>query len=134
MKIRKRLKAHEADLLGLVIKPNIVGRKTAMYYVTDEQWETIELNRITPNERKFVETQKKLGKDGETVSTIEKLQSEPIEIPENFEIIKVSTAKTTGQQWVQYAERKEDVKNFDFDKILSRYTKDIDRVNENLLE
>jgi hypothetical protein len=105
-KIRKRLKAYEADLLGLEIKPDIVGRKTALYYVTYDQWETIEFNRITPNERKFVETQKKLGKDGEIVSTVEKLQSDPIEIPENFEVIKVSTSQTTGQQWVQYAEKK----------------------------
>ena len=128
MKLRKRLKPFEADLLGFKIKPNNVGRKTAMYYVTDEQWDLIVYNRTSPNERKFIETQKKIGKDGEILSTIEKLQSEPIDIPDNFEVIKVSTSKTTGQQWVQYAP-KEKVFNFDYDKVLSKHIKNVKRVD-----
>ena len=62
------------------------------------------------------------------ISTIEKLQSEPIEIPDNFEVIKVSTSKTTGQQWVQYAP-KEKVFNFDYDKVLSKHIKNVKRVD-----
>ena len=90
-----------------------------MYYVTDEQWDIITYNRTSPNEREFVETQKKIGKDGELLSTIEKLQSEPIDIPENFEVIKVSTSKTTGQQWVQYAPKSLE-ESFDFDSVLKK--------------
>jgi hypothetical protein len=122
-KIRKRLKAYEADLLGLEIKPNIVGRKTALYYVTDEQWETIEFNRITPNERKFVETQKKLGKDGEIVSTVEKLQSEPIEIPEGLEVIGITNAPSTSQQWVRYAKKKP--KDIDVKELYDVFIKEV---------
>ena len=128
MKLRKRLKPFEADLLGFEIKPNIKGRKTAMYYVTEEQWEAVELNRITPNERKFVETQKKMNKDGDVISTIEKLQSEPIEIPDNFEIIQIANSPTTSQQWVRYAP-KEKVFNFDYDKVLSKHIKNVKRVD-----
>ena len=132
-KTRKRLKAFEADLLGFDVKPNIVGRKTAMYYVTDEQWDTVQQNRITPNERKFVETQKKINKDGEILSSIEKLQSEPIDIPENFEIIKISTSKTTSQQWIQYAPKYK-VFYFDYDKILKKYTENIELVEVDYIE
>lgn len=84
---------------------------------------------ITPNERKFVETIKKLGKDGEITSTTEKLQSEPVEIPENFELVKVSTSQTTGQQWLQYLPKKETleeaVESFDFKGIIDKYIKPV---------
>lgn len=77
---------------------------------------------VTPNPREFVQTQKKLNKDGEVVSSVEKLQSKPIEVPDNFEVVKISTSETTGQQWVQYAPKKDDdLESFDFDSIIKKH-------------
>lgn len=102
------LKKEEAIFLNLTPKENAPNRQNNRYNITDEEWLSVLQLRITPNERKFVETQRKLNKDSEVISTIEKLQSEPIEIPENFEIVKISTSKTTGQQWIQYLPKKID--------------------------
>ena len=127
MKIHKNLKSEEAELLGFNVKPNEKGRNTARYYITLEQYNFITELRQTPNKREFVETQKKFGKDGELLSTIEKLQSKPIEVPEGFKIVKISTSETTGQQWVQYKPKEEDelINEIDFDKIISKYIKPI---------
>ena len=76
--------------LDMFPKDNEKGRAKARYCISPEEWRIIEKFRITPNKRKFIETQKKLDKEGELVSTVEKLQSEPIDIPDNFEIIKIS--------------------------------------------
>ena len=132
VKLHKWLSKPEAVNLGLKPKENAKGRKQNRYYVTEEEFETVLINRTTPNKRKFVETIKKLDKDGEIISTTEKLQSKPIEVPENFEVIKVSTSKTTGQQWIQYAPKKETVEeaveSFDFKKIIEKYIKPIDEL------
>ena len=108
MKVRKRLKIKEANLIGIKPKPNEKGGLTPRYYIEEEDWELILQKRIRPNKRKFVETQKKFDKAGSVLSSIQKLQSKPIDVPENFEVIKISTSKTTGQQWIQYAPIKED--------------------------
>ena len=124
-KLRKRLNDKEAEFLGFDILESKSGNPK--YTLSKKQWQTIYKMRTTPNERKFVETQKKLNKDGEILSTLEKLQSEPIDIPENFEVIKISTSKTTGQQWIQYAPKQEDdiVESIDFDKLMLKYAKPI---------
>jgi len=106
-KLVKWLNKKEAEILNLKVKENEANRKQARYYLTQEQWDFVLRQRTKPNKRKFVETQKKFDKDGEIVSTVEKLQSKPIDIPEGFEVIKISTYKTTGQQWIQYAPKKE---------------------------
>lgn len=128
-KIVKWLNKKEAELLNLKVKENEANRKQARYYLTQEQWDFVLRQRTKPNKRKFVETQKKFDKDGEIVSTVEKLQSKPIDIPEGFEVIKISTSKTTGQQWVQYAPKKETpsevVESFDFESIIKKYIKPI---------
>ena len=110
------------------IKENEKGRNQARYNITSEQWDSILINRQTPNKRQFVEVQKKFDKDGEISSTLEKFQSKPIDVPENFEIIKISTSKTTGQQWIQYAAKKEEieVKEFDFSSIIKKHIKSVD--------
>lgn len=105
-KSHRYLTKEEAKGLGLPYKEYEEGRNRARYYLTPEQWEGILVYRQTPNKREFVEVQRKFDKDGEITSTLEKLQSKPIEVPDNFEVIKVSTSKTTGQQWVQYAAKK----------------------------
>ena len=124
-KLHKWLCKDEAIALDLKPKENEKGRKNSRYYVTPEDWETVVLNRITPNKREFVEVIKKLDKNGKITSSTEKLQSEPIQIPDDFEIIKVSNSKTTGQQWVQYAQKKETieeaVQSFNFKKIIDKY-------------
>jgi hypothetical protein len=124
-KVRCRLSKSEAEYLGLKIKENEKGRRNNRYTITEDQYSDIIRKRTTPNKRKFVETIKKFGKDGEVVSTTEKLQSKPIEVPENFEVIKISTSETTGQQWVQYAPKKEEgieeVNSFNFEEIIKKY-------------
>ena len=91
MKVRKRLKIKEANLIVIKPKPNEKGGLTPRYYIEEEDWELILQKRIRPNKRKFVETQKKFDKAGSVLSSIQKLQSKPIDIPENFEVIKIST-------------------------------------------
>ena len=105
------------------IKENEKGRRKARYNITAEEWEAVLIDRKTPNKREFIEVQKKFDKDGEISSTLEKFQSKPIDVPDNFEIIKISTSKTTGQQWIQYAAKKEEVevKEFDFDSIIEKH-------------
>ena len=127
-KSHRYLSQIEAKQLGLPPKENEINRNQSRYYLTPEQWEAILINRQTPNKREFVEVQRKFDKDGEITSSLEKFQSKPIEIPANFEIIKVSTSKTTGQQCLQYAAKKEDVevKEFDIDSIIMKYIKPIE--------
>lgn len=126
-KNRRHLYPEEAKLLGLEVKPNERLRNNAKYTINDEDWETVKAYRTQPKARQFVETVKKLNADGEILSTIEKLQSEPIPIPEDFEIIKISTSKTTGQQWIQYAQKKQEevLKEIDFEAIIKKHIKPI---------
>ena len=105
-RLQRWLNKSEAELLGLKVKENAKGRTQNRYRITDEQFDDVLRLRATPNKRKFIETIKKLDKNGKVISSTEKLQSKPIEVPENFEVIKVSTSKTTGQQWIQYAPKK----------------------------
>ena len=102
------LSKEEASILGLEVKPNEKFRNKARYHINDLDWSNIQRSRATPSERAMVETQFKYDKNGDVLSSVEKLQANPIDIPEDFEIIKVSTSKTTGQQWVQYAKKKAD--------------------------
>ena len=92
-KIVKRLNKKEAEMLEFKVKENEANRKQSRYRVTEEQWDLVLKLRTKPNKRKFVETQKKFDKDGEIVSSVEKLQSKPIDIPDGFEVIKISTSK-----------------------------------------
>ena len=128
MKERRWLSNKEAKSLGITeLYPIPPLRTKARYLITAEEWESVVISRNVPNKRKFVETIKKLDKDGNLLSTTEKLQAKPLQVPDNFEVIKVSTSKTTGQQWVQYAPKKiaEDVKDFDITKIIKKYIKPI---------
>ena len=129
------LNKREALDLGINPKPNEKNRTQARYYLTEEEFESVILKRQQPNKREFVEVQKKFDKDGEVSSTLEKLQSKPIDIPENFEVIKVSTSKTTGQQWVQYAAKKEEaeVKDFDFDAIIKKHIKPAEFIRSRII-
>jgi len=119
------LNKKEAELLGFRAKENDGKRNQNRYQVEEEDWEFIQAKRSAPNKRKFVETIQKLDKDGNSISTVKKLQSKPIKIPDNFEVIKISTSETTGQQWVQTAPRKitplEVVDSFDFESIIKKY-------------
>lgn len=127
-KVRKLLYPHEAELLGLKVKPNRRhDSKQNTYYISVDDYNQIMSNRIKPKPREFVETLRKKDRNGKVTNTIEKLQSEPIDIPDNFEVIKISTSKTTGQQWVQYAAKQpNDTDEIDFDSIVSKYIKRVD--------
>ena len=123
------LSKKEAEVFNFKIKENKKNRKQSRYFITDEQWHSVLKQRTKPKKRKFVETQKKFDKNGDVVSSLEKLQSKPIDVPDGFEVIKISTSKTTGQQWVQYAPRKETasevVESFDFKSVIEKYIKPI---------
>jgi hypothetical protein len=123
---QRRLDDNEAKSLGFEeLNPHEKNSTRARYRISDEQWEEILHKRSLPNERDFVETIRKLDKNGELVSSVEKLQSEPIEIPENFQILKISTSKTTGQQWIQYGPKNEKQKEEDIKILHEKLIKDI---------
>jgi len=128
-KIVKWLNQSEAEFLNLKPKENAKNRTQNRYYLTEEEWHLILSKRSKPKKRKFVKTIEKFDKNGRTVSSVQKLQSKPIAIPDNFEVIKISTSKTTGQQWIQTAPRKETIKeaveSFDFKGIIEKYIKPI---------
>jgi hypothetical protein len=125
----KWLDKNEAEILGFKVKENSKGRNQNRYRLNDNQLEDLRTLRLQLPKRNFVETQKKFNKDGEILSSVEKLQAKPIDIPEDFEIIKISTSKTTGQQWVQTAPRKETalevVESFDFESVIQKYIKPV---------
>jgi len=97
MSLRKRLYPSEAEKLKLDVKTNEKGRDQARYTISKKQWNKVLGWR---DERRFVTTQQKFDKDGNILSSVDKLQDAPIEVPDNHEIVRVSTNKTTGQQWV----------------------------------
>lgn len=133
--VRKRLSKSEAIYLGIEPKGRYQNGSNRQYYITEEQAAEIDRQRATPNKRKFVTTQQSKNKDGVIQSTIEKLQSKPIDIPDNFEIIKISTSKTTGQQWIQYAPKAVQItpETVDFEKIIQKYIKPLkaDKIKPN---
>jgi hypothetical protein len=138
MKKRTYLSDSEAISLGFEINKTEKGKKKARYMLCEEQFDLIIKKRTKPNKRKFVETQKKFDKDGEVISSVEKLQSKPIDVPDGFEVIKISTSKTTGQQWVQYAPKKqileEVVESFNFEKIIKKYIKPVKLVKKEVFD
>ena len=122
--LSKRLKDKEAEFLGIEIKL-LKSEGNPKYYITDSQWQRIQELRGANSKREFVETQKKLDKNGNLVSSVEKLQAEPIDIPDNFEIVKISTSKTTGQQWVQYLPKDDKLKVDDIKDLHDVFIKNV---------
>jgi len=121
MGYHKRLSPEKAKEYGLAVKEK-TRKSNPTYYLNDELIEKFGLPQMPP-QREWQETQKKLDKNGEVLSTIEKFQSEPIDVPDNFEVIKISTSKTTGQQWIQYAPKKKEVEvdKIDFEAIIKKH-------------
>ena len=112
-----RLKPTDAAKYGLEIN------KGERYRVSEDLYDRIVFELGRPNKRKFKKVIRRLDKNGIEIGSIEKLQSKPIETPEGFEIIKISTSKTTGQQWVQYAPKakEKEIKDFDFEAIIKKH-------------
>ena len=129
-KIKTSVPDYIIEQMGLEITPS------RQYRLTHEQYEEKKrlLKKSKPNKRKLKEVIVKKDKHGRVTSTTEKLQSKPIAVPEHFEVIKVSTSKTTGQQWVQYAPRKEEVKDevakFDLEGIIKKQLKNINVIKQ----
>ncbi|QQO97076.1 calcineurin-like phosphoesterase superfamily domain protein [Cellulophaga phage Nekkels_1] len=126
-KTQKRLYDYEAELLGIKPKKHQKGRNQAKYYLSKKQLEFIRTEKMKPSGRKFVETAKKYGKKGELISRVEKLETASVEVPEGFEIIKITNTPYTTGQFIQYAPKKveESVNEIDFEKIISKYVKPI---------
>ena len=78
-RLQRWLNKSEAEFLELKVKDNAKGRTQNRYRITQEQFDSVLRLRATPNKRKFVETIKKLDKNGKVISSTEKLQSKPIE-------------------------------------------------------
>tara|TARA_R110000796_G_scaffold203393_1_gene319693 strand:+ start:202 stop:1428 length:1227 start_codon:yes stop_codon:yes gene_type:complete len=125
----KWLNQKEAKILGFKVKEDSAGRNQNRYPLNDRQLEELRTLKLQLQKRKFIETQKKLDKNGSLVSSVEKLQANPIDTPENFEITRISTSTTTGQQWVRTEPRKETasevVESFDFESVIKKYIKPI---------
>jgi hypothetical protein len=117
----KRLQPEEATYLGFEVKEK-TSQGFPKYYINQELIKKFNLPE-THVKRDFIETIRKLDKNGEVISSVEKLQAEPIQVPDNFEIIKVSTSETTGQQWVQYAPKKDEkeIQEIDFESIIKKH-------------
>ena len=131
--MRKWLTNEQAESLGLTLNNIPKGRKKAKYRISEQQWNTVQSWAFDKNPRDFVETQKKYGKNGEVLSTVEKLQSTPIDIPDGFEVVKISTSQSTGQQWVQYKPKEEaqDIAEIDFEAIIKKHIKPVkDKIKE----
>tara|TARA_R110002124_G_scaffold283449_2_gene459476 strand:- start:4049 stop:5263 length:1215 start_codon:yes stop_codon:yes gene_type:complete len=115
-KIKTSIPDYIAEQLGIKLN------NSKQYRITREQliYKNELIQKSKPNKRKLIETIVKKDRKGKVISSTEKLQAKPIEVPEHFEIIKVSTSKTTGQQWVQYAPKDpiEDMKDIDFESII----------------
>jgi hypothetical protein len=95
------------------------------------------------NKTKWQATQRKIGRNGEVISSVEKNISEIIPFPENFEIKRISTNLNTHQQWViaepdknreiSIDEIKQCLNELDFDKINKVYSKPINVNSDNIL-
>ena len=99
-KQRTRLKPHEAIALGFELKKDYKSEGNPKFYLSETQIK--ELQKIREfHQKEFKEVRRTYNKDGEVISKVEKLnQKELIEIPNNHEIIRVSTNVSNGQQWV----------------------------------
>ena len=125
MKLRLRLYDHEAEYLNLKVKNSEEGRSQARYYLTQEQCDILTAYRLNDSKGHFVETIIKKDKKGNVISSTEKLQNPVIDVPEGFKITKISTSKSTGQQWIQTVPKDviDEVKEIDFDSIIQKYCK-----------
>lgn len=99
-KQRIRLKPHEAIALGFELKKDYKSEGNPKFYLSETQIK--ELQKIREfYQKEFKEVKRTYNKDGEVISKVEKLnQKELIEIPNNHEIVRVSTNVSNGQQWV----------------------------------
>lgn len=102
MKKKRYLTESEAKFLGFE-KLNKVqkGKNLAPYTITIEQYNDAKLHTLNSRKRELKEVVVKKDKNGNVTSTVERLQSKPIDVPEGFEVTQVSTNKTSGIQWVQ---------------------------------
>ena len=122
----------EALHLGLHPKEDAPNRNQNRYYLTKDEW--LSIQELRKDTRSFIKTAQKFDKNGNVISTTEKLQSEPLEIPESHEIIRTSTNKTNGQQWIITAPKKEVTldEKIDFDSIIKKHIKKIDVEHKNI--
>lgn len=99
-KQRTRLKPHEAIALGFELKKDYKSEGNPKFYLSESQIK--ELQKIREfHQKEFKEVKRTYNKDGEVISKVEKLnQKELIEIPNNHEIVRVSTNVSNGQQWI----------------------------------
>lgn len=101
--IRKQryLSKQEAGLIGIKPKENEKGRNKARYLISNEDYSEVLSERLNKRSSKLLEVEVRKDKDGNVSGTVEKLRTSTIEdVPEGFEIVKLSTNKSSSQQWV----------------------------------
>jgi len=123
-KTRTRLKSIQAEVLGLKVKKNDKGRDSARYYLNESQRIELGLPAI-PKERRFVEMIKKFDKNDNIISRTEKLQSEPIDVPDNFEVTQISTNTTSGIQWIRTRPKKGVAGENDIKELHDKFIKEV---------
>jgi hypothetical protein len=105
-KIRKRLSKDEAELLGFKVKENEEQRKTARYYLSNEEWESIKILRID-NDYEIKKLTK--NKKGEIISeTYGKKQKEQDFDTSKFKPISYTTNPFGDGKWAKYDLPKEE--------------------------
>ena len=94
--MRKRLKPEQVKQLKEIRGSEFKQNKKNRYNLKDHEY--IKLFSVN---RKMVTVKEKYNAKGEITSYTNSFQQpKPIDIPESHEIIRISTNKTTGQQWV----------------------------------
>ena len=127
---RRYLSNEESEFLGLEKNKPQKGKIKARYLLTDEQYNEAKIYTANKTKREFKEVVVKKDKNGKVTSTVEKLQSKTIDVPEGFEITQVSTNKTSGIQWVQAKPVKKNdelISNISFKEVKEILNKEIKR-------
>jgi len=149
-KSRKRLFKSEAEFLGLEVKENEFNRSQAKYYISEDEWHLILSKRSKPKKRKFIETIKELKNTSKTSANDYK--EEPFFLSayckETNSILSIEDyCKKYNQPFKNLSSHKflpyhykepsynivfkpefagsEDLKDFNFDKIIQKYIKPI---------
>lgn len=129
MKVRKRLNDSEASSLGLELKPHEEGRKSARYYISEKQVDSLKTFKEL-KKTNFKTTKKTYDKNGDLIGRVEKRESkELIDIPTDHQIKRVSTNVSTGQQWVITEPKKKErqTEEIDFESIIKKHIKPVKR-------
>lgn len=129
-KTRRYLTDEEAVKLNIELNEKQGKRDKARYWITEDQYNRILSERLDNRKSKLIEVEVKKDKKGNITSSVEKLRRETIQdVPDGFEVVQISTSKSTGQQWVRAKPIKEDLFNLDFN-YLNELEKELESIKK----